>query len=82
YVPLVPLLQWLCLGRMPGVMSCVGGFGGGVFFFFFFLGGGGGGGGGAPPPPPRRGGGPPPPPTRHNKPHSNVNVVEFVENRS
>ncbi|MDD1292308.1 hypothetical protein PT202_16730, partial [Klebsiella pneumoniae] len=28
------------------------------------------------------GGGPPPPPTRHNKPHSNVNVVEFVENRS
>lgn len=24
YVPLVPLLQWLCLGRMPGVMSCVG----------------------------------------------------------
>lgn len=24
YVPLVPLLQWLCLGRMPGGMSCVG----------------------------------------------------------
>lgn len=24
YVPLVPLLQWLCLGRMPGVMSCLG----------------------------------------------------------
>jgi drug/metabolite transporter (DMT)-like permease len=24
YVPLVPLLQWLCLGRMPGVMSCIG----------------------------------------------------------
>lgn len=24
YVPLVPLLQWLCLGRMPGLMSCVG----------------------------------------------------------
>lgn len=24
YVPLVPLLQWLCTGRMPGVMSCVG----------------------------------------------------------
>ncbi len=24
YLPLVPLLQWLCLGRMPGVMSCVG----------------------------------------------------------
>lgn len=24
YVPLVPLLQWLCLGRMPGVMSIVG----------------------------------------------------------
>jgi len=24
YVPLVPLLQWLCLGRMPGVMSCTG----------------------------------------------------------
>lgn len=24
YVPLVPLLQWLCLGRIPGVMSCVG----------------------------------------------------------
>ncbi|WP_200552744.1 DMT family transporter [Kosakonia sp. LAM2021] len=24
YVPLVPLLQWLCLGRLPGVMSCVG----------------------------------------------------------
>ena len=24
YVPLVPLLQWLCLGRIPGVMSCMG----------------------------------------------------------
>ena len=24
YVPLVPLLQWLCLGRIPGLMSCVG----------------------------------------------------------
>lgn len=24
YVPLVPLLQWLCLGKMPGLMSCVG----------------------------------------------------------
>lgn len=24
YVPLVPLLQWLCLGRMPGLMSCMG----------------------------------------------------------
>lgn len=24
YVPLVPLLQWLCLRRLPGVMSCVG----------------------------------------------------------
>ncbi|MDA2940073.1 DMT family transporter [Enterobacter cloacae] len=24
YVPLVPLLQWLCLGRLPGVMSCIG----------------------------------------------------------
>lgn len=24
YVPLVPLLQWLCLGRMPGLMSCLG----------------------------------------------------------
>ena len=24
YVPLVPLLQWLCLGRLPGIMSCVG----------------------------------------------------------
>lgn len=24
YVPLVPLLQWVCLGRMPGVMSWVG----------------------------------------------------------
>lgn len=24
YVPLVPLLQWLCLGRVPGLMSCVG----------------------------------------------------------
>ena len=24
YVPLVPLLQWLCLGRMPGLMSCTG----------------------------------------------------------
>lgn len=24
YVPLVPLLQWLCLGRLPGVMSCTG----------------------------------------------------------
>ena len=24
YVPLVPLLQWPCLGRLPGVMSCVG----------------------------------------------------------
>ena len=24
YVPLVPLLQWLCLGKMPGVMSCLG----------------------------------------------------------
>lgn len=24
YVPLVPLLQWLCLGRTPGLMSCVG----------------------------------------------------------
>jgi len=24
YVPLVPLLQWLCLRRMPGVMSCIG----------------------------------------------------------
>ncbi|WP_339025566.1 DMT family transporter [Leclercia pneumoniae] len=24
YVPLVPLLQWLCLGRIPGIMSCVG----------------------------------------------------------
>lgn len=24
YVPLVPLLQWLCLGRLPGFMSCVG----------------------------------------------------------
>ncbi|HCD2817833.1 TPA: DMT family transporter [Enterobacter hormaechei] len=23
YVPLVPLLQWLCLGRMPGLMSCI-----------------------------------------------------------
>ena len=24
YVPLVPLLQWICLGKMPGVMSWVG----------------------------------------------------------
>ena len=24
YVPLVPLLQWLCLRRMPGLMSCIG----------------------------------------------------------
>lgn len=24
YVPLVPLLQWICLGRMPGVMSWIG----------------------------------------------------------
>lgn len=24
YVPLVPLLQWVCLGRMPGLMSWVG----------------------------------------------------------
>lgn len=24
YVPLVPLLQWLCLGRMPGLMSWIG----------------------------------------------------------
>lgn len=24
YVPLVPLMQWLCLGRMPGLMSCIG----------------------------------------------------------
>ncbi|MGL4724110.1 MAG: DMT family transporter [Scandinavium sp.] len=24
YVPLVPLLQWLCLGRVPGLMSCTG----------------------------------------------------------
>lgn len=24
YVPLVPLLQWVCLGRLPGVMSWVG----------------------------------------------------------
>lgn len=24
YVPLVPLLQWLCLGWLPGFMSCVG----------------------------------------------------------
>ncbi|WP_312688703.1 DMT family transporter [Kosakonia sp.] len=24
YVPLVPLLQWLCLGRLPGLMSCMG----------------------------------------------------------
>ncbi|WP_090136479.1 DMT family transporter [Kosakonia oryziphila] len=24
YVPLVPLLQWLCLGRMPGLMPCIG----------------------------------------------------------
>ncbi|SCX39498.1 EamA-like transporter family protein [Kosakonia sacchari] len=24
YVPLVPLLQWLCLGRLPGLVSCVG----------------------------------------------------------
>lgn len=24
YVPLVPLLQWLCLRCMPGVMSCIG----------------------------------------------------------
>ena len=24
YVPLVPLLQWLCLGRIPGLMPCVG----------------------------------------------------------
>jgi len=24
YVPLVPLLQWLCLGRMPGLMSRIG----------------------------------------------------------
>ena len=24
YVPLVPLLQWLCLGRLPGLMSCIG----------------------------------------------------------
>jgi len=24
YVPLVPLLQWLCLRRMPGMMSCIG----------------------------------------------------------
>jgi drug/metabolite transporter (DMT)-like permease len=24
YVPLVPLLQWLCLGRLPGMMSCIG----------------------------------------------------------
>ncbi len=24
YVPLVPLLQWLCLRRIPGVMSCIG----------------------------------------------------------
>lgn len=24
YVPLVPLLQWLCLGRLPGLMSWIG----------------------------------------------------------
>ncbi len=24
YVPLVPLLQWVCLGKMPGVMSWIG----------------------------------------------------------
>ncbi|NIY47051.1 DMT family transporter [Cedecea colo] len=24
YVPLVPLLQWICLGKMPGIMSWVG----------------------------------------------------------
>jgi len=24
YVPLVPLLQWLCLRRTPGLMSCIG----------------------------------------------------------
>ncbi|AFJ47540.1 DMT family transporter [Shimwellia blattae] len=24
YVPLVPLLQWICLGRMPGLMSWIG----------------------------------------------------------
>lgn len=24
YVPLVPLLQWLCTGRLPGLMSCIG----------------------------------------------------------
>ncbi|KFC82984.1 DMT family transporter [Buttiauxella agrestis] len=24
YVPLVPVLQWICLGRMPGVMSWIG----------------------------------------------------------
>lgn len=24
YVPLVPLLQWLCLRRIPGLMSCIG----------------------------------------------------------
>lgn len=24
YVPVVPLLQWLCLGRMPGLMSWIG----------------------------------------------------------
>ncbi|MCC3263399.1 EamA family transporter, partial [Paenibacillus polymyxa] len=24
YVPLVPLVQWLCLGRMPGLMACIG----------------------------------------------------------
>ncbi|RPH30528.1 DMT family transporter [Buttiauxella warmboldiae] len=24
YVPLVPVLQWICLGRMPGIMSWVG----------------------------------------------------------
>ncbi|MFW8253900.1 EamA family transporter, partial [Klebsiella pneumoniae] len=23
YVPVVPLLQWLCLGRMPGLMSWI-----------------------------------------------------------
>ena len=22
--PLVPLLRWLCLGRLPGMMSCIG----------------------------------------------------------
>lgn len=32
YVPLVPLLQWICLGRMPGLMSWIG-----VILAFFGL---------------------------------------------